>query len=406
MANAINKLSDRRVKTLTKPGRHSDGGGLYLVVDPGGAKRWAFLYRQNGRLREMGLGGLNSIPLATARELAADCRKTIAVGGDPIAERRKREEAQRREAAKTTTFGDFADKYIKDHEAEWGNTKHRAQWRMTLDVYARPLRDKPVAEITTDDVLAVLKPIWREKPETASRLRGRIEQILDAAKAKKLRMGDNPAEWKGGLKHDLPKPDRSSRGHHAALPYKSVPTFIQRLRDQPGLAPLALEFCIQTASRSGEVLGVRWSEIDIDEAVWTVPASRMKGKRDHRVPLSDRAMDILADVAKLKTGEFVFSGRKPNAPLSNMAFAQVLRRMGVEATAHGFRASFRTWAAEETRFAREVAELALAHKVGDGTERAYARGDGFKKRRALADAWARYCCSGATASNVVTLRSV
>ncbi len=403
MANAINKLSDRRVRTLTKPGRHSDGGGLYLTVDPSGAKRWAFLFRQNGRLREMGLGGLNAVPLATARDLAAECRKTVALGGDPIGDRKREHERMRAEERAKKTFGNVADEFIKSHEAEWSNTKHIAQWRMTIDVYAAALKPKAVSEITSDDVLAVLRPIWTEKPQTASRLRGRIEQILDAAKAAKLRTGDNPAEWKGNLKPQLSKPRRSN-GHHGAMPYAAVPTFIGRLREQPGLAARALEFAILTAARSGEVLGAKWDEIDIEEAVWTVPASRMKGKREHRVPLSDRAMAILGEVGKFKTGEFLFPGRRATAPLSNMALAMILRRTKVEgATPHGFRSSFRDWCGDKTTFPREVAEAALAHAIGDKTEAAYRREDALAKRRKLMDAWAAYCEPGEGAGNVTTM---
>lgn len=391
MANAINKLSDRRIRTLTKPGRHSDGGGLYLTVDPSGAKRWAFLFRQNGRLREMGLGGLNAVPLATARDLAAECRKSVALGGDPIGDRKRKHERMRAEERAKKTFGEVADEFIKSHEAEWSNAKHIAQWRMTIDVYAATLKPKAVSEITSDDVLAVLRPIWTEKPETASRLRGRIEQILDAAKAAKLRTGDNPAEWKGNLKPQLSKPKRSN-GHHGAMAYAAVPAFIARLREQPGLAAFALEFAILTAARSGEALGAKWDEIDIEEEVWTVPADRMKGKREHRVPLSDRAMAILGEVGKFKTNDFVFPGRRATAPLSSMALAMILRRMKVEdATPHGFRSSFRDWCGDKTTFPREVAEAALAHAIGDKTEGAYRREDALAKRRKLMEAWSAYC---------------
>jgi integrase len=385
-------------------GRHSDGAGLYLIVDPGGARRWAFLFRQNGRLREMGLGGLKAVPLATARELAAECRKTVALGGDPIANR-KREVERKREAERAKkTFGEVADEFIKSHEAEWSSAKHVARWRMTIDVYAAALKPKPVGEVTSHDVLAVLRPIWTEKPETASRLRGRIEQILDAAKAAKLRTGDNPAEWKGNLKPKLSKPNRSN-SHHGAMPYAAVPAFVGQLREQPGLAALAFEFAILTAARSGEALGAKWKEIDIEEAVWIIPASRMKGKREHRVPLSDRAMGILGEVGKFKTSEFVFPGRRSTAPLSNMALAMVLRRMKIEgATPHGFRSSFRDWCGDKTTFPREVAEAALSHAIGDKTEAAYRREDALAKRRRLMDAWAKYCEPRQAGGNVTPLR--
>jgi len=409
MANAINKLSDRRIRTLGDPGRHSDGGGLYLIVDrPGGkdaARRWAFLFRQNGKLREMGLGGLNDVPLATARDLAAECRKTVALGGDPIADRKRKIERKREEERAKKTFGEVSAEFIESHEAEWSNAKHVAQWRMTVDVYAAALKPKPVAAITAEDVLAVLRPIWGAKPETASRLRGRIERILDAAKAAKLRTGDNPAEWKGNLNLWLAKRERGEDNHHGAMPYVTVPAFVERLREQPGLATRALEFVILTGGRSGEVLGATWGEVDIEEAVWAVPARRMKGKREHRVPLSDRAMAILAEVGKFKTSEFVFPGRLATAPLSNMALAMILRRMGAgDATVHGFRSSFRDWCGDKTTFPREVAEAALAHAIGDKTEAAYRREDALEKRRELMDAWARHC-GGASGENIVRFQA-
>jgi len=256
MANAINKLSDRRIRTLTKPGRHSDGGGLYLTVDPSGAKRWAFLFRQNGRLREMGLGGFHAVPLATARDLAAECRKTVALGGDPIGDRKREIERKREVERAEKTFGEVADEFIKSHEAEWSNAKHVAQWRMTIDVYAAALKPMPVSEIASHDILAVLRPTWTEKPETDSRLRGRIEQVLDAAKVAKFRTSDNPAGWKGNLKPRLSNLRRSD-SHRGAMPYAAVPAFIGRLREQPGLASRAPEFAILTAARSGEVLGAK-----------------------------------------------------------------------------------------------------------------------------------------------------
>ncbi len=402
MANAHFKLSVKKIETL-QPGKHSDGGGLYLIVEPKGAKRWSFLFRQNGRRREMGFGGLRDVPLATARKFAADARAVVASGGDPVADRRQREAEAL--VAKSKTFGEIADEYIKSHEAEWTNPKHRAQWRMTIDVYARDLHDKPVDAIETADILAVLKPIWQSKAETASRLRGRIEAILDAAKALKLRQGENPAVWRGNLRLWLARRDRSADSHHAALPYDAVPDFIRRLRDHPGLAPLALEYCILTAARSGEVLGAKWSEIDIEEAVWTIPAARMKGNREHRVPLSDRALEVLAEAGNAKTGDYVFAGRKPNAPLSNMALEMILRRMGVASvTVHGFRSAFRDWCGDKTTAPREIAEAALAHVVGDRTEAAYRRGDALERRRELMDQWANFCAA-AEADNVVPIRA-
>jgi integrase len=274
----------------------------------------------------------------------------------------------------------------------------------TLETYAAPLRSKPVDTITTDDVLAVLKPIWTRKPETASRVRGRIEKVLDAAKAKGFREGENPARWRGHLDHLLSKPSKLARGHHAAMAYEEVAAFLADLRQREGTAALALELCVLTAARSGEVLGMQWSEIDFDKKIWTVPAERMKAGREHRVPLSSRAAAILRQFEKLKVGDFVFTGQARNKPLSNMAMEMVLRRMKVEdATVHGFRSSFRDWAGNVSSFAREVVETALAHVIGEKAEQAYRRGDALEKRRKLMDAWASYC-EPKRGANVVHMR--
>ena len=350
----------------------------------------------SARLREMGLGGANSIPLAKARELAAGCRQTLVLGGDPIAVRR-------RSGGAIPTFGVFADAFIESHEKGWRNERHRAQWRMTLGGYAASLRRKQVDAIATEDVLAVLRPIWTEKSETASRLRGRIEQVLDAARAAGHRTGENPARWRGHLDKLLPKRAKLTRGHHAALPYAEVPAFVGRLREQAGVAALALEFTILTAARSGESLGARWSEIDLEEKLWTVPPERMKGSREHRVPLSDMALAVLAHARKMQTDDYVFPGQKRGRPLSGMSMEMLLRRTKTEGvTVHGFRSSFRDWAGDTTSFPREVAEAALAHAIGDETEAAYRRSDALSKRRKLMDAWAAYCEPKAS-SNVVRL---
>ena len=383
MARAINRLNALAVARLKEPGRHSDGGGLYLVVDKGGAKRWVFLFRWEGRLREMGLGGLVAVSLAKAREKAAAAREQVADGVDPITDRRA--------GSAPVTFGAFADQWLTDIEHEWRNQKHRDQWRMTLTEYAKPLRELPIDAVTTDDIVAVLKPIWKEKPETASRLRGRIERVLGAAGARGLRTGDNPARWRGHLKELLPKPDKLSRGHHAALPFKEAPAFVAKLRARPAMAARALEFTILTAARSGETLGARWLEIDWEARVWTVPPERMKAKRQHRVPLTDAALAILRPLAELRESDLVFPGQQRGRPLSGMAMEMMLRRMATPVTVHGFRSSFRDWVGEETDFAREVAEAALAHVVGDETERAYRRGDALGRRRALMDAWSAFC---------------
>ena len=290
------------------------------------------------------------------------------------------------------TFGDFALKLVETIETGFRNAKHRAQWRTTLTTYAAPIWNKRLADIETDDVLACLKPIWQTKAETASRVRGRIERVLDAAAARGLRSRENPARWRGHLANLLPKRQKLARGHHAAMPFDDVPAFIERLHEVAGMSARAIEFVILTASRSGEALGARWSGIDLDAKVWTVPASRMKAGREHRVPLSDRAVEILAVLAEAKIGEYVFPGAKPGRPVSESALPKAMRRIGAgHYTVHGFRSAFRDWAGERTNFSREIAEAALAHVVGDATERAYRRGDALEKRRALMEAWAKFC---------------
>ncbi|WP_223215562.1 tyrosine-type recombinase/integrase [Agrobacterium deltaense] len=384
----MNKLSARAVETISKPGRHGDGGGLYLVVDKSGAKRWVFLYRRSDRLREMGLGGVHSVTLAKARELAQEARTKLQAGVDPI-------QAKHTTPPLVPTFGDEADDFIAAMKPQFRNAKHIAQWEMTLREYAAPLRQKLITDVTTADVLGVLKPIWLTKSETASRVRGRIERVLDAAKAKGLRTGENPALWRGHLDKLLPKRRKLARGHHKAMPYADVAAFIIELRKREAVAATALEFTILTAARSGETLGAKWHEIDWEHKIWTVPAERMKAGREHRVPLSPRAITILKKLAEFGADEnsFVFPGQRPGKPLSVMAMDMVLRRMEVDVTVHGFRSSFRDWCGEVSNFPRDVAEAALAHVVGDKTERAYRRGDALEKRRKLMTGWANYCGS-------------
>lgn len=395
--HTLNKLSARGLAAATKPGRYGDGGGLYLVVAPDGSRKWVFRFAWNGRQRDMGLGAVRDVSLAEARTEANAARAHVRAGRDPIAER----DRTRHSASGVPTFGEIADQLIEGIEHGFRNEKHRAQWRMTLTEYAGPLRPKAVDAITTEDVLSCLKPIWQTKAETASRVRGRIERVLDAAAARGLRSRENPARWRGHLDALLPKRQKLARGHHAAMPFNDVPVFIVRLREVEGISARALEFAILTAARSGEVLSAQWSEIDLEARVWTVPASRMKAGREHRVPLPDRAVEILSTLAKTKIGEFVFPGAKRDRPLSVMALTMSMRRAGVgEFTVHGFRSSFRDWAGERTHFAREVAEAALAHVVGDQTERAYRRGDALDKRRELMDAWAAFC--EGSGGNVVT----
>lgn len=383
MARKINRLNARSAATLTEHGRHADGGGLYLSISPNGGRRWVFLYRWHGKPTEIGFGSARDVTLARARELAAQARAKLAEGINPREVRR---------SSGPTTFGEGADKLIEAMRPSWRNGKHAAQWEMTLRGYAAPLRHLPVDSVSTDDVLSVLKPLWSKKPETASRLRGRIERVLDAAKAQGLRSGENPARWRGHLDQLLPKRRRLTRGHHAAMNYADVQTFMTGLRARQATAALALEFAILTAARSGEVLGARWDEFDLDGGVWTIPGDRMKAGREHRVPLSRRALEIIEVLHKTRDGDFVFPGEKAGRPLSVMALAMVLRRMKADdATVHGFRSTFRDWAAERTNFTNEVCEAALAHVIGNKAEAAYRRGDLFDKRRKLMEAWATYC---------------
>ncbi|MCC0035345.1 MAG: tyrosine-type recombinase/integrase [Hoeflea sp.] len=371
-----------------------DGGGLYLNVKPSGAKSWAFIWKQNGKRNEMGLGAYPTVKLAKARALAVECRQAVAEGRNPIAERKK---------DAVPSFGDCADMFLTSMEGQWRNEKHRAQWRMTLEQYASPLRAKSVSDISTDDVLNVLTPIWQSKAETASRLRGRIERVLDYAKARGWRTGENPALWRGHLKNILPARQKLTRGHHAAMPYRDVPAFMEQLPGKEAMAARGLEFLILTAARSGEVLGSTWSEMDLENAVWTIPAKRMKAGKEHRVPLSPRALAIVKELHETRISDYVFPGQRPNRPLSGMAFEMLMRRMKADAfTVHGFRSAFRDWAGDETQFSRDVAEEALAHRVGDATERAYRRADALEKRRQLMDEWQRYCLAS-TAKNVIRL---
>ena len=396
MGREINRLNARAVTTISQHGRHADGGGLYLSISPNGGRRWVFLYRWHGKPTEIGFGSARDVALARARELARQARGDLAEGVNPKDARKPTEGA---------TFGECADRLIEAMRPSWRNAKHAAQWEMTLQKYAAPLRRLSVDEITTDDVLSALRPLWQSKPETGSRLRGRVERVLDAAKAQGLRSGENPARWRGHLDQLLPKRKRLTRGHHAAMTYADVPAFIGDLQSRQATAALALEFAILTAARSGEVLGARWDEFDLARAVWTVPPERMKAGREHRVPLSSRALKIVTLLQETRDNDFVFSGQKPGKPLSTMAMEMMLRRMKIEnATVHGFRSTFRDWAAECTNFPNEVCEAALAHVIENKAEAAYRRGDLFDKRRKLMDAWAAYCATPKTGKIVAFRR--
>jgi integrase len=373
---------------------------LYLIVSPSGARKWVYRFTSAGRVTEMGLGSAAAVSLRQARDKAHDARKLRASGENPIVARRRAALAN----AAVPTFGSVAAALIAAKESGWRNEKHKREWGSSLTRFCGPLLDLPVNEIDTAAIRAVLNPLWQTKPETASRLRGRIEAVLDAAKAQGYRSGENPAAWRGHLAHLLPKRPSLSRGHHAAMEYREIPSFIALLRERDGMAAMALEFCILTAARSGEVYGARWSEIDLAASIWTLPAARMKGGREHRIPLCARAFAILEALSAAKICEFVFPSPRGHRPLSHVAMTEVMERMNIRgSTVHGFRSSFRDWCGNETNFPREVAEEALAHVVGDKAEQAYRRSDALDKRRALMEAWGQYC-QPAAASKVVALR--
>lgn len=381
--STINRLTARAVRTLKADGRHADGGNLYLAIGNGG-RSWVFLYRDRltGRLREMGLGPASAVSLQAARQKAAIARKLLHDGTDPIAEKR----AKRAATLKTRTFGDFSDSFVESIKHEFKNAKHRWQWGATLTTFAAPLRPMPLQAITTDDVRKVLEPIWHSKHETAKRLRGRIERVFSAAKASGLREGENPARWKDNLQPHFGR-QRKERKHLAAMPYKDAPAFMIDLHKRDSMSALALEFTILTVARTGETIGATWSEFDLDDKLWTVPGERMKMKREHRVPLTDRAAAILNSLKRGKPTDFVFQSARRSKPLSNMALLECLRDLRDGITVHGFRSSFRDWVGDETMFPREIAEAALAHGITDETEAAYRRGDALNRRRELMDSW-------------------
>lgn len=399
---ARHKLTDSKIRSLTEPGIYGDGDGLYLRVQPSGGKSWVFIWRRFGTRREIGLGrygpGAWNVTLAAARAKADEAREIIGAGGDP-----KTDLAERKAAQQVATFGKIADEYIDTMKPKWRGDKTVAAWERFANSYVIAIRKVPVDKVSTDDVVRVLRPLWHEKPETATKVRERIKLVLDHAKARGLRQGENPAQWKGHLDQILPTPSKLVRGHHAAMPYIDLPAFLQKLRAVPGSGSKALEFTILTAVRSGESRGATWREIDLDAAVWTIPAKRMKTGKEHRVPLPDRALDILHEAKATAINDYVFPGQRENRPLSDMTLAKALKTAGGgDFTVHGFRSSFRDWVAEETHFQREVAEAALAHTVGDSVERAYRRGDALAKRRELMKAWATYC-GGIHGQNVVAM---
>ena len=396
MAREINRLTARGVAGLREPGLHADGAGLYLRIDQAGARRWTFVFHLAGRRRELGLGSAADVDLKAARAGAASAREVIRQGGDPIADRRAGA------APCTPTFGAVADELIQSLRPGWRSGKHAEQWAATLQAHAAALRAMPVDAVATEHVLAALQPLWAEKPETASRVRGRIERVLDAAKARGLRDGDNPARWRGHLSLLLPPRRKLARGHFDALPYPDAPALMRRLATHPGLGAQALRFTILTAGRTSMTLGATWAEIDRD--LWVTPAARMKGGREHRTPLTGAALDVLEAVRPLRRADdLIFPGRRPGAALSNMTMDKVLRALGMEVTVHGFRSTFKDWASDCTAFPDTLSEEALAHAVGSEVRRAYRRGDALEKRRALMEAWAGFLTQP-EAANVIPLR--
>jgi integrase len=419
----IGKLNALNVAREKRPGLYGDGGGLYLQVGERGTKSWVFRYwvalrdpttgelirdpttkKVKGKGREMGLGSLITVSLAEARDRALECRKFREKGIDPIEARAAAKRNAALAQARSLKFKEAAETYIAAHRVAWKNDKHAAQWPATLIRYAYPvIGNLPLQMIDTSLVMKVIEPIWSEKPETANRLRGRIESVLDWATVRGYRDGENPARWRGHLDQLLPARSKVRKTkHHSALPYAELAAFLVKLREQDGVAARALEFTILTAARTSETIGGKRGEIDEKNKVWTVPAERMKAGKEHRVPLSEPALQIFAGGDK--SGDFLFPGRGDGEPLSNMAMLTVLRRMGRgDLTVHGFRSTFRDWAAEQTKFSNELIEMALAHSIGDKVEAAYRRGDLFEKRKKLMDAWAEYCGRHGRTGKVVPL---
>ncbi len=398
MRSPIHRLSSRMVQSRSEPGYYADGGGLYLQVKSAAKgdqvnRSWLFRYNHNKRPAWMGLGPVSAISLAEARQRAAECRRQLALGRDPIVVRDADRTQSLAEKQRSISFDQCAQAYIAAHRDGWRNAKHAAQWESTLKLHASPIiGGLMVNQVELRHVLLILEPIWRTRTETASRLRGRVESILDWATVRNFRQGDNPAQWRGHLDKLLPMPAKVRRvEHHPALPYAEMPDFMVKLSKQEGMGSRALAFLILTAARSGEVRGATWAEVDVTAKVWTVPAARMKAGREHRVPLSDAALALLPTHAAADPQALIFQAPR-GGPLSDMTLTAVMRRMQLSAVPHGFRSTFRDWCAECTDFPREVAEMALAHAIGDKVEAAYRRGDLFEKRRQLMDRWAALLC--------------
>lgn len=381
----MNFLTALEVARANEPGMYADGGNPYMRIGPTGAKSWIFRYARDGKRHDHGIGPVSLYPLKDAREMVATLRRGLREGADPIDRVKIAKAAKKAAEAKVVhIFASVAEDYITQFSPTWSNAKHAGQWRATIATYINPIiGNMPIGEIDTPHVLEVLNPIWLAKPETASRCRGRVEAIINFAKSKKLCEGENCARWKGHLENLLPRRSAVASArvqHHAALPYSDIREFMAQLRSRNGTAASALEFAILTCARTSEVLGAKWSEIDSKTRIWVIPAERMKARREHRVPLSGPALAVLERMKQDRRGDYIFPGQSPGRPLSNMALLMLLRKMGrADLTAHGFRSTFRDWAAESTNFPSEVCEMALAHVVGDKVEAAYRRGDMFEK---------------------------
>ncbi len=390
----MGKLTALALARPMKSGLHPDGDGLYLQVGGSGARSWIYRFTLNGKQRYLGLGSLTAIPLKRARELAAQARQLRAEGIDPVDRRREQRATSRLAAMRGMTFRQCAERLMDAHEGTWRNAKHRQQWHSTLATYVYPvIGGLSVQAVDTGIVVEVLQPIWTSKPETASRVRGRIEATLDWATVAGYRAGDNPARWRGHLVHLLAARAKvRAVKHHAALAYSEIPAFMAGLRERQSTSARCLEFTILTAARTAEAIGARWPELDLNGGVWTLPGTRMKMGAEHRVPLAPRVVEILREVYERRTGEYVFANVSTGRPLSNMTMLKMLALMGQAVlTVHGFRSTFTDWAHERTEFPDAAIDMALAHKVGDKVQAAYRRGDLFAKRRKLMNAWAEFC---------------
>jgi integrase len=407
LARSLHRLSALKVARAKRPGMYADGGSLYLRVAPGGSKQWIFRYVANGRMRDMSLGAVHTFNLAEARERATEARKLRADGIDPLTHKHAQRAALRAANAKAMTFKQCTEGFIRDNEAKWTNAKHQHDWQASLARYAYPvLGELSVAAIDTPLVLKVIKPLWQRVPATASRVRGRIENVLGWATVHHYRTGDNPARWQGHLEHALPaRSEVAAVEHHAALPYTDVPAFMAKLKRKTSVASAALQLVTLTATRRGEATDATWEEVDIDNRVWTIPGTRMKSGREHRVPLSPAAVAVLKGMSAIRVSDYVFPGRAEGRPVHGASVAGLAKRVaGVDITVHCLRSSFRDWCAERTSFPHEVAEMALAHAIPSAVEKAYRRGDLFEKRRRLMDAWASFCSEQRVGGDVLSLR--